>query len=340
MSMMVIQPSRFAPAGPAFTPPVALTLTNPGAEAGDASGWTAASGGSLWTSTNVVTVGYPPTVYDGSRYFTAGNLANARMYQDIDVSAYGAAIDAAMVVAEFTARFSTKENASDYFSMFVRALDSSNTEISSVAHQELTAKDLASGWFLQDLNMLLPNGTRKVRIEVHATRLDGIENNVHMDAASLTLYGSSRRITPTYNSTISRGNRTSTIALTTTNLTMFGTLSALVDGSLANGPYFNGVSSNGSNWLTFDFGSGNAFVIDEFIWKQQNTTGHGVWRLEGSNDNSTWTQIGSDFTLNAGLNQPGGSNNTAYRYYRLRAMSGSRSASPYLYEILFRAKAP
>lgn len=336
--MIIINPFKVMAGGISFNPPYSLPLTNPGAEAGDASGWTAASGGVLWTSINTITIGFPPTIYAGSRYFSAGNNANARMYQDVDVAAYAAAIDAGMVVAEFTTRFTVYDNSSDYYSMFIRALDASDTVLSSKSQEELTIKEYAAGWFLEDVNMLLPANTRKVRIEVHATRVTGATNDVSFDAASLTLYGTSQRITPTYGATISRGNRTSLITLSTTNLVGFGTLSTLVDGSLSNGWFFNGATGDGTGWILFDFGSGNSFIIDEFIWKQQNTATHGVWKFEGSNDNSSWTQIGSDFTLTAGLVQPGGANNTAYRYYRLRSMSGTRSASPYLYEILFRAK--
>ncbi len=329
-------PDMFGAAPLSF--PINLTVNNAGAEAGDASGWTAASGGALWTSIDTVTTGFPPTIYAGSRYFSAGDNANARMYQDVDVTSYAAAIDAGMVVAEFTTRFTVADNSYDYYSMFIRALDASDTVLSSKSQEELTIKEYASGWFLEDVNMLLPANTRKVRIEVHATRVVGTANDVNFDAASLTLYGTSQRITPTYGATVGRGNRTSLITLSTDNLLGFGTLSTLVDGSIGNGWFFNGATGDGTGWILFDFGSGNSFVIDEFIWKQQNTATHGVWKFEGSNDNSSWTQIGSDFTLTAGLIQPGGANDTAYRYYRLRSMSGARSASPYLYEILFRAK--
>ncbi|NMD21068.1 MAG: discoidin domain-containing protein [Verrucomicrobia bacterium] len=335
MSMMV-NPFMFGAAPLSF--PINLTVNNAGAEAGDASGWTAASGGVLWTSINTTSVGYPPSIYEGSRYFSAGNNANARMYQDIDVSAYASTIDAGGAVAELSARFSTNDSLYDYFSVFLRALDASSSVISSVAQEDLFVQELSLGWYLQDLNMLLPSGTRKVRIEIHATRASGTYNDVFFDDIKLSLQDSSRRITPTYGASVSRGSRTGLITLSTTNLVGFGTLSSMVDGSNSNSWYFNGATNDGTNWITFDFGSGAALVIDEFVWKQQNTVTHGVWRLEGSNDNSSWTQIGSDFTLRNGVNRPGGTSNTGYRYYRLRAMSGSRSASPYLYEIQFRAK--
>lgn len=324
-----------------FTPPVTLSLVNGGAEAGDASGWTAASGGVLWNSSNLAISPNPSTPYSGTRYFRAGDVANARMYQDVDISSYSGTVDSTGVVAEFSLRFITGELSADTLSMFLRALDATDTVLATVAQEDLSTLSRSAfdvGWYFEDLNMLLPSGTRKLRVEVHATRTNGTSNDVYIDDLALVLYDHTRRITPTYGSPISRGNRTSLITMSATNLVGYGTLSSMVDGAKANNYFFDGLDSDGTGWLTFDFGSGNSYVIDEFVWKQQNVTGHGVWRLEGSPNNSTWTQIGSDFTLNQGLVKPGGSNNTAYRYYRLRAMSGSRSASPYLYEINFRAK--
>lgn len=327
--------------GGGFVPPVAMSLTNSGAEAGDTSGWTAASGGVVWSSINTSGVAWPSTIYEGSRYFWAGSVVDARMYQDADVSAYATTIDAGGVVAEMTCRFSTLDNLNDYFSIFVRTLNSVGTVLSTVSQQELRANDLAAGWLLQDLNLLLPSGTRSVRVEVHATRTGGTDNDVHLDAVTLTLYSNSRRITPTFASSISSGDRTATITVSATNITAGGgSLSGLVDGSQANDYFFATATGNGTGWLKFDFGSGASWVIDEFIWRQHNNTSHGTWRWEGSNDDSTWTQIGSDFTLRSGLNQPGGTSTTGYRYYRLRHMSGSRSTSPFLREIQFRAKTP
>lgn len=339
---MVVNSFRFsASPPPGASLPASLELLNPGAESGNASGWTAASGGVLWSSITTSYYPYPTAPHAGSRYFAGGDVANARMYQDVDVSDYATVIDSTGVVAELGLHFLTSELYLDSLSIFLRALDASNAIIETVAQEDLTTLDRsASGatWVFQDLNTLLPSGTRKVRVELHAARGGPNINNVFVDSINLTLYDHTRRITPTYGSPISRGNRTGLITITNNNLHAFGNVNTLIDGAITNSYFFNGIASTGNEWITFDFGSGNAYVVDEFIWKQQNTTGHGVWRLEGSNNNSSWTQIGSDFTLNGGMVKPGGANDTAYRYYRLRAMSGSRSASPYLYEIHFRAK--
>ena len=233
-------------AGTPFVPPVVMGLTNPGAEAGDASGWTAASGGSLWSSINTAGSGWPPTIFEGSRYFWAGALANARMYQDVDVSTYATAIDAGSVVAEMALRFATLDSINDNLSIFLRALNSSDSVLATVAQEGISAAALSTGWLLEDLNMLLPSGTRKVRVEVHGTRVYGTDNDVHVDAIGLTLYGSSRRITPTFGASISKGNRTGSITVTATNIAAGGgSLSGLIDGSFANDYYFAAGTGNG-----------------------------------------------------------------------------------------------
>lgn len=135
------------------------------------------------------------------------------------------------------------------------------------------------------------------------------------------------------------GNRTASITLTSVSITTGGgSVTTLIDGALANGYYWANATGNGTGWLLFDFGSGVSKVIDEFKWNQGNTNSHGTWRFEGSNDNSSWTQCGSDFTL---VDNTTGTtfsvpNTTAYRYYRLRHMSGARSNIPYLREIEFK----
>lgn len=135
------------------------------------------------------------------------------------------------------------------------------------------------------------------------------------------------------------GNRTSTITVTATNLTAgAGTPSQTVDGSLSNAYWWTAVAGNGTAWLTFDFGSGNSKIIDQFRLFQDSSSSHGVWRWEGSPDNATWTQCGLDFTL-AGSTAPLATivpNATAYRYYRLRHMSGTRSSGPFIREFEFR----
>lgn len=91
--------------------------------------------------------------------------------------------------------------------------------------------------------------------------------------------------------------------------------------------------------LTFDWRAGAAIVIDAFKWKQDNNDTHGTWVLEGSDDLSGWTQIGSSFTLGGSSTETEydfTGNVTPYRAHRLRQTAGTTSSGPWLQEIKFR----
>ncbi|WP_197507476.1 hypothetical protein, partial [Mesorhizobium sp. AA23] len=94
-------------------------------------------------------------------------------------------------------------------------------------------------------------------------------------------------------------------------------------------------SGQSSKEVKFDLGSGK--IITAFTWLQDTDNSHGTWVLEGSNDDSSYTGIGSSFTL-GGLcvETVTFSNSTSYRYYKLRQTSGTTSSTPWLMEIEFR----
>ncbi len=149
--------------------------------------------------------------------------------------------------------------------------------------------------------------------------------------------------------TNSLGNDDRTASITVAQSTsLFNTApSVLVNGLHANNElFFNGGSIAGA-WFSFDFGSSK--IIDEIRWYQSNSTSHGTWKVQGSSDNSSWTDIGGSFTLGGSLENWGtnanelvqhirtiNGNTTAYRYYRILGVSGSSSSSPWTREIEFR----
>lgn len=146
--------------------------------------------------------------------------------------------------------------------------------------------------------------------------------------------------TPNYDS----GNRTASITATASvGLLGGGTADNLVDGATGldnnDSIYLNVVSLDGSQFIRFDFGSGASVKIVEATWTQNNTTSLGTWKWQASNDASSWTDIGSTFTLGGSTSQTQtslSSNSSGYRYYRLLSVSGSTSSSPYITEITFK----
>lgn len=106
--------------------------------------------------------------------------------------------------------------------------------------------------------------------------------------------------------------------------------------------FFNGAATAGQ---TVRVQLSSTAVATEFMWFQQTTATHGVWQVQGSNDGSAWTSIGSTFTLGGGVTFVGGSggfvetittasaNTTTYLYYQFLGISGTTDADPWLYEL-------
>ncbi|UCI22632.1 hypothetical protein FJ970_32385 (plasmid) [Mesorhizobium sp. B2-1-8] len=113
------------------------------------------------------------------------------------------------------------------------------------------------------------------------------------------------------------GDRTVLITISTTASITGG---AITDPS-GGVQFFGGESTKDSK---FDLGTGK--ILTGLHWLQDGTNLHGTWVFEGSNDDSTYTGQGSSFTLGGALiTEVTWSNSTAYRYYKLRQISGSTS---------------
>lgn len=114
----------------------------------------------------------------------------------------------------------------------------------------------------------------------------------------------------------------------------------LLDGSTSGGGgtfWFPAGATVSGAFLLFDFGT--AVLIDEAKWYQDTADTHGSWKWQGSNDNSSWTDIGSSFTLGGATTQTQtqlNGNAASYRYYRLLGVSGVTNDIPYTTEIEFK----
>jgi hypothetical protein len=133
----------------------------------------------------------------------------------------------------------------------------------------------------------------------------------------------------------------------TTDASVSGSISNLVNGSTGNntGASCQFTSAQSNKNITFDFGSGVRKLITAAYWYQNGSSSHGSWKWQGSNDNSSWTDLSSAFTLDgssSGTKMDASSgtllaNNTSfYRYYRILQTSGSTSTIPWLWEICFK----
>lgn len=144
-----------------------------------------------------------------------------------------------------------------------------------------------------------------------------------------------------YSSDISVGDRRNKIAVFTTATLGGGNMLNLINGSVTDdstGSVYWTLSSAATEIVFYFFEA--EVVIDEVIWKQSATSSHGTWQWEGSNDGSSYTNIGSTFTLGGSTSQTQttlNGNTTAYKYYRLTKVSGTRQSTPWLREIEFKA---
>jgi hypothetical protein len=134
------------------------------------------------------------------------------------------------------------------------------------------------------------------------------------------------------------GDRTATVT-TTTNLSVSGTWNHMINGTQPEtGTYFTGNSlTAGAYNMTFDFGSGQSKYIDTIEWFQSSASAQGNWKMQGSDDGSTYTDVSGSFALGTSADQNIGiSPSKGYRYYRLLSVSGNTSGSPWIEEIKFK----
>ncbi len=140
------------------------------------------------------------------------------------------------------------------------------------------------------------------------------------------------------------GDRTSSVNMSKSDTLVMGGETQLINGVTGSGvAYFGSYPAyiNDGSWFAFDFGASR--LVDEAKFYQQNTTSHGTWKIQGSDDAAAWSDIGSSFTLGGAAEQTItaiNGNTTAYRHLRFYLITGPSSNVPYLYEIEFKISAP
>jgi len=146
--------------------------------------------------------------------------------------------------------------------------------------------------------------------------------------------------TPSYANTGGTGDRRSIITITASGANVPTSGNWINGDNSSNGQFFFGDAAlTGAQWLQFDFGSGNTVLITEAKYYQQNATAEGTWKWQGSNDASSWTDLGGTFALGGVATETITSlsgNTTKYRYYRMLGLSGSTSSNPWVYEMEFK----
>ncbi|MDL2200655.1 hypothetical protein QQF45_16550 [Halopseudomonas aestusnigri] len=168
-----------------------FTLTNPGAESGNTSGWTVESGG-------MVALQYPSTTgtlpHSGNWLFSGGNNATSISRQRLDVLAQtglsGAAVDAGGMWAKVR-WWQTNADTVDSGAMGLRLLDVSQVQI-SIAYAGIATMPNVSGsyrpWYPRTLAADLSSGSRYVDALTRHVRASGTVNDAQIDDVRVTVY--------------------------------------------------------------------------------------------------------------------------------------------------------
>lgn len=160
------------PAAPSYTTNL---LVNPGAELPiSGSGWVALTGD--WSQRTS-----SPNPQQGSAYFFPGESALAELYQDINVSAFAAAIDAGAQPFVLSGWLSGLDN-QDTAQILVEFRDATNQVLSFF---DSGARTNALQWESVGHAQTAPAGTRRIRVRLVSVRNGGLENNGYYDALSL-----------------------------------------------------------------------------------------------------------------------------------------------------------
>jgi len=191
---------------------------------------------------------------------------------------------------------------------------------------------------------------------LNASNTNSASFDVFQDSSGITNLTNALRNSAEYMSTISlgtaayeTGNRTSSYT------TSHGGFSAIQDhGNTSVGYLLNGnFTSDGSNALwwqpnggtvsssmhvTFDLGSGNSKVYTGAKWYTHNSSNHGNWVWQGSQDNTTYVDLSGGFALggSTGAHEQTWTNTTAYRYIRMRGVSGTIAHDTWHTEVEFK----
>ncbi|GAA0650966.1 hypothetical protein GCM10009424_29930 [Sphingomonas ursincola] len=160
------------------TETIALSVVNPGAEAGNTNGWTITDGGFTVRSSD-------PIPYTGSYYFYGGpSNALARMHQDLVIPiALHESVDAAGIRVEAKWRQRTYASNNDPGAVDFIFLDDMGAVLST------SAGPLAAptSWTLRSHIAVVPANTRFIRLRLRSERTAGSNNDGYFDDISCDL---------------------------------------------------------------------------------------------------------------------------------------------------------
>jgi len=139
-----------------------------------------------------------------------------------------------------------------------------------------------------------------------------------------------------YSNNCGTGDRRSIITVTTDLNIQSGNVTSLVDGAIgtSNGWYPVAGQNAAGKYIRFQLSYAKAFNDVTFRTAAADG-GLGIWKFQGSNDGTTWTDLSGDVTLGNAITESFSLNNTtAYTYYQAVGVSGT-PIDNWIYEFEF-----
>lgn len=156
-----------------------LPLVNPGAEEGNITGWTVASG-SFSAVSSSESMSAP---YAGTYMFAVGAVAMSVMYQDVDISSYASSIDDGSALLYHGAVIGMTHTDAENGGVAVEFFDGSSTLLEKRIYTMDNTDTNADYWCLASSFRRIPVGARTARFFLIGDRDAGTNNNVVFDDA-------------------------------------------------------------------------------------------------------------------------------------------------------------
>jgi hypothetical protein len=155
-----------------------ITLTNPGAEAGNTSGWTITAGGMVALEDGDVPGLNAQT---GTWFFGGGAVAESVAYQAINLDALGVIAGQGLSLSWWQARGANSSTAG----MELEFYNDAAALLSTVAAEQVAAAALLT-WEQRTLETQVPDGAATARLVQRFTRVGGGDNDAYIDTIAIS----------------------------------------------------------------------------------------------------------------------------------------------------------
>ncbi|MBW4984144.1 hypothetical protein KZZ07_16495 [Mameliella sp. CS4] len=194
----------------------------------------------------------------------------------------------------------------------------------------------AANWFQRPAATVLSVAGKTGAVALDVTDVADAASEAYVDASVADVSVDSAT---SYSDAAGSGDRTAVqTASVSSGLLASGSASNLIDGAsstgVSDGIAFNAVTATG-HYLRVMFPAGAQKYLTEVTITQSGTQSHGTWKLQVTYDGTTWTDAGSAATLGGATSQAWTSDSAfkAVRGYQLLGVSGTTSASPFIWEL-------